>query len=136
MRQQITSGLEQLKFRCTRRRFWTLCGGAAFLDRGSSRFQQPATLHGTLRRERFRLLRHFGLCGPAQYCCANRKPDTGGEQRSLKALVAQINYNLFDMELGQQQTQFAYLQARTSPIRWTAFCGRMMLLCGMARTRA
>src|SRR5271155_3878580 len=31
---------------------------------------------------------------------------------ALKALVAQINYNLFDMELGQQQSQFAYLQAK------------------------
>jgi hypothetical protein len=30
----------------------------------------------------------------------------------LKALVAQINYNLFDLELGQQQKQFAYLQAK------------------------
>jgi hypothetical protein len=30
----------------------------------------------------------------------------------LKALVAQINYNLFDTELGQQQSQFAYLQAK------------------------
>jgi hypothetical protein len=30
----------------------------------------------------------------------------------LKALVAQINYNLFDMELGDQQKQFAYLQAK------------------------
>jgi hypothetical protein len=30
----------------------------------------------------------------------------------LKALVAQINYNLFDMELGNQQSQFAYLQAK------------------------
>jgi hypothetical protein len=30
----------------------------------------------------------------------------------LKALVAQINYNLFDMELGAQQSQFAYLQAK------------------------
>src|ERR1700690_1864469 len=30
----------------------------------------------------------------------------------LKALVAQINDNLFDMELGQQQSQFAYLQAK------------------------
>ena len=29
----------------------------------------------------------------------------------LKALVSQINYNLFDVELGQQQQQFAYLQA-------------------------
>jgi hypothetical protein len=30
----------------------------------------------------------------------------------LKALVAQINYNLFDIELGAQQSQFAYLQAK------------------------
>ena len=30
----------------------------------------------------------------------------------LKALVAQINYNLFDLELGKQQSQFAYLQAK------------------------
>jgi len=30
----------------------------------------------------------------------------------LKALVAQINYNLFDIELGSQQSQFAYLQAK------------------------
>ncbi len=30
----------------------------------------------------------------------------------LKALVAQINYNLFDVELGNQQKQFAYLQAK------------------------
>ena len=30
----------------------------------------------------------------------------------LKALVAQINYNLFDLELGAQQKQFAYLQAK------------------------
>jgi len=30
----------------------------------------------------------------------------------LKALVAQINYNLFDVELGRQQSQFEYLQAK------------------------
>ena len=30
----------------------------------------------------------------------------------LKALVSQINYNLFDIELGTQQKQFAYLQAK------------------------
>ena len=30
----------------------------------------------------------------------------------LKALVSQINYNLFDMELGNQQEQFAFLQAK------------------------
>jgi hypothetical protein len=30
----------------------------------------------------------------------------------LKALVSQINYNLFDMEVGTQQRQFAYQQAK------------------------
>src|SRR3954453_20387346 len=30
----------------------------------------------------------------------------------LKALVLQINYNLFDLEVGAQQSQFAYLQAK------------------------
>lgn len=30
----------------------------------------------------------------------------------LKAIVAQLAYNLFDMELGVQQKQFAYLQAK------------------------
>src|ERR1700744_5885895 len=30
----------------------------------------------------------------------------------LKAIVAQLNYNLFDIELGTQQKQFAYLQAK------------------------
>jgi len=30
----------------------------------------------------------------------------------LKALVSQINYNLFDREVGRQQSQFAYLQAK------------------------
>jgi len=30
----------------------------------------------------------------------------------LKALVSEINYNLFDMEVGAQQSQFAFLQAK------------------------
>jgi hypothetical protein len=30
----------------------------------------------------------------------------------LKALVSQVNYNLFDIEVGAQQSQFAYLQAK------------------------
>src|SRR5437868_1454899 len=30
----------------------------------------------------------------------------------LKALVSQINYNLFDMEVGTQESQFAYIQAK------------------------
>lgn len=31
---------------------------------------------------------------------------------SLKALIAQINYSLFDVEVNQQQGQFAYLEAK------------------------
>lgn len=30
----------------------------------------------------------------------------------LKALISEINYNLFDLEVGAQQSQFAYLQAK------------------------
>src|SRR3954453_7052138 len=30
----------------------------------------------------------------------------------LKALVSQINYSMFDLEVGAQQSQFAYLQAK------------------------
>jgi hypothetical protein len=30
----------------------------------------------------------------------------------LKALVSQVNYSMFDIEVGQQQSQFAYLQAK------------------------
>src|SRR5882672_1763793 len=30
----------------------------------------------------------------------------------LKALVSEINYNLFDLEVGAQQSQFAFLQAK------------------------
>lgn len=30
----------------------------------------------------------------------------------LKALVSQLNYNLFDVEVGSQQSQFAFLQAK------------------------
>ena len=30
----------------------------------------------------------------------------------LKALVSQINYNLFDLEVGAQQSQFSFLQAK------------------------
>src|SRR3954468_13401996 len=30
----------------------------------------------------------------------------------LKALVSQVNYNLFDLEVGKQQSQFAFLQAK------------------------
>jgi hypothetical protein len=47
----------------------------------------------------------------------NITPTIGGPTRvemavPLKALVSQINYNLFDLEVTAQQSQFAYLQAK------------------------
>src|ERR1700688_3188702 len=39
-------------------------------------------------------------------------PNRAERSVPLKALVSQINYNLFDREVGSQQSQFAYLQAK------------------------
>src|SRR5437868_8666805 len=39
-------------------------------------------------------------------------PSRAERSLPLKALVSQINYNLFDLEVGAQQSQFAYLQAK------------------------
>ena len=39
-------------------------------------------------------------------------PNRAERSVPLKALVSQVNYNLFDMEVGSQQSQFAYLQAK------------------------
>ena len=36
----------------------------------------------------------------------------------LKALVSQINYNLFDLEVGAQQSQFAYCRPKIWRTRW------------------
>jgi len=49
----------------------------------------------------------------------------------LKALVSQINYNLFDMEVGSQQSQFAFLQGqRIWRTRSKGCCVRMIRRCG------
>lgn len=52
----------------------------------------------------------------------------------LKALVSQINYNLFDLEVGAQQSQFAYLQAKISPTPSTASCAPTTSRSGAATT--
>jgi hypothetical protein len=52
----------------------------------------------------------------------------------LKALVSQINYNLFDLEVTAQQSQFAYLQAKDLADAWTGSCGLTMWRCGTAPT--
>src|ERR1700728_2763386 len=53
-----------------------------------------------------------GFVDPRNIVAPTVSPTRVENSVPLKALVAQINYNLFDMELGQQQSQFAYLQAK------------------------
>ena len=60
----------------------------------------------------------------------------------LKAIVAQLNYNLFDIELGTQQKQFAYLQAKDlvdtveGVLPMTLRCGTAMTLADSPRLRS
>jgi hypothetical protein len=49
---------------------------------------------------------------PRSIVAATVSPTRVERSVPLKALVSQINYNLFDLELGRQQSQFAYLQAK------------------------
>ncbi len=53
-----------------------------------------------------------GFMDPRSIAPAVVTPNRAEKSVPLKAIVAQINYNLFDIELGQQQKQFAYLQAK------------------------
>ena len=49
---------------------------------------------------------------PRNIVPTTQSPTRAERSVPLKALVSQINYNLFDMEVGSQQSQFAYLQAK------------------------
>src|SRR5579885_787778 len=53
-----------------------------------------------------------GFVNPRSITAPTVSPTRVERSVPLKAIVAQINYNLFDMELGNQQQQFAYLQAK------------------------
>jgi len=53
-----------------------------------------------------------GFSDPRNIVAATVAPTRVERSVPLKAIVAQLNYNLFDMELGTQQKQFAYLQAK------------------------
>jgi len=53
-----------------------------------------------------------GFVDPRNIVAPLVQPSRTEHSVPLKALVAQINYNLFDIELGKQQSQFAYLQAK------------------------
>ncbi len=49
---------------------------------------------------------------PRNIVAAVASPTRVERSLPLKALVSQINYNLFDVEVGAQQSQFAFLQAK------------------------
>jgi hypothetical protein len=53
-----------------------------------------------------------GFVNPRAIVAPTVSPTRVERSVPLKAIVAQINYNLFDIELSQQQKQFAYLQAK------------------------
>src|SRR5271170_7319297 len=53
-----------------------------------------------------------GFVNPRSISAPTVSPTRLERSVPLKAIVAQINYNLFDIELGNQQKQFAYLQAK------------------------
>jgi len=49
---------------------------------------------------------------PRNIVATTQSPTRVERSVPLKALVSQINYNLFDLEVSSQQSQFAYLQAK------------------------
>lgn len=53
-----------------------------------------------------------GFVDPRNIVAPTVSPTRAERSVPLKAIVAQLNYNLFDIELGTQQKQFAYLQAK------------------------
>ena len=53
-----------------------------------------------------------GFVDPRNIQPTSQAPTRVERSVPLKALVSQVNYNLFDMEVGSQQSQFAYLQAK------------------------
>jgi hypothetical protein len=53
-----------------------------------------------------------GFVNPRSIAPTTVSPTRVERSVPLKAIVSQINYNLFDIELGNQQQQFAYLQAK------------------------
>lgn len=53
-----------------------------------------------------------GFVDPRNIAATTVTPNRVERSVPLKALVSQINYNLFDMEVGAQQSQFAFLQAK------------------------
>ena len=77
--------------------------------------QVPATGHPSRFFEQTAIVSPdpgVGFVDPRNIVAAVGTPTRVERSVPLKALVSQINYNLFDMEVGSQQSQFAFLQAK------------------------
>jgi hypothetical protein len=69
-----------------------------------SRFFEQTTINAPTAAQAF--------VDPRNIAAVSGSPTRVERTVPLKALVSQINYNLFDLEVGAQQSQFAYLQAK------------------------
>ena len=110
--QQTLSGRAQSKFRLYQTEIFDIC-------RRSSPFGQrikqvPATGHPSRFFEETAIPNPgtAGFVNPRSIVAPVVSPTRVERSVPLKAIVSQINYNLFDIELGDQQKQFAYLQAK------------------------
>jgi hypothetical protein len=77
--------------------------------------QVPATGHPSRFFEQTTIVAPTAAAGfvdPRNIVATVGSPTRVERSVPLKALVSQINYNLFDMEVGAQQSQFAFLQAK------------------------
>ncbi len=111
-RRRIFWGRARSRSTVTRRRFSTSCGGAACSGSGSGRCRQPGILRDSSKRLRLTRRRRRRHSSIRETLCRPCGAPTRSSGVPLKALVSQINYNLFDLEVGAQQSQFAYLQAK------------------------
>jgi hypothetical protein len=77
--------------------------------------QVPATGHPSRFFEQTAIVSPtaaLGFVNPTSIAATVGSPTRVERSVPLKALVSQINYNLFDIEIGTQQSQFAFLQAK------------------------
>ena len=113
MRQRISWDRAQSRSTVTSRRSPTSCAGVASSGSASSRYRPRDILRASSSRRRFpRPSAANAFVDPRNISATTVSPTRVERSVPLKALVSQINYNLFDVEVGAQQSQFAFLQAK------------------------
>ena len=113
MRRQTFWGRAQSRSTVTRPKSSTLYGGAACSGRESGKCRRPG--HPSRFFEQTAIVSPTAaqaFVDPRNISAVIGSPTRVERSVPLKALVSQINYNLFDLEVGAQQSQFAYLQAK------------------------